>query len=125
MLVDTSQAADGAIASLQRMLSMDVPRSAPATARAADASAMQQLFGYAPAAAADWRLNLLRTGNLTEEAIKSIDVPTVVLCSMKDRLFPSMQEGELAPCTGSLSVMTMGQWYMLVNVFKAFVRATT
>ena len=111
LLVDTSKAVDSAAGNLQRMMNMDVPASAPATAPTSDVNAFRQLFGYAPAATVDWRLSLLRSGNLTDEAIKSIQVPAVLLCSMKDRLFPSMQEG--------------ARWFsMFVNVASASNGAT-
>lgn len=81
-------------------------RSPPATGRAPSAPASEgsgfpdnapgQAFGistHAPAAAADFRIQLLRGGNLTDSRLAQIEVHTVVVSSARDRLLPSMREG--------------------------------
>lgn len=51
---------------------------------------------FAPAAAANFRANLLRSGGLTDEQLRRIQVPTLLLASARDRMLPSLVEG--APC---------------------------
>ncbi|KAF8058058.1 acyltransferase-like protein [Scenedesmus sp. PABB004] len=48
---------------------------------------------FAPAAAANFRSNLLRTGNLPDATLRRIAVPALVICSAKDRMLPSITEG--------------------------------
>lgn len=48
---------------------------------------------HPPAAAADFRIQLLRGGDLNDARLSQIQVPTVVVSSARDRLFPSMKEG--------------------------------
>eukprot|EP00892_Ulva_mutabilis_P006065 jgi/Ulvmu1/3830/UM018_0042.1 len=52
-----------------------------------------QLAPHAPAAAASFRVQLMRGGNLTDSRLAQIRVNTVVVSSARDRLFPSMTEG--------------------------------
>lgn len=56
------------------------------------------LVSYGPAGAANWRINLLRTGNLSDAQLRSVTVPTLIITSARDRLIPSITEGK-----GSLS----------------------
>jgi hypothetical protein len=56
-------------------------------------SLLVDLFGYAPAATVSFRLEQLGHGDLADCALSTIQVPTLVFCSAKDRLLPSMQEG--------------------------------
>eukprot|EP00798_Chlamydomonas_sp_ICE-L_P025747 gene25747-11410_t len=48
---------------------------------------------HSPAAAANFRVNLLRSADLSNTQLKSIKLPTLILCSAKDRLLPSIEEG--------------------------------
>lgn len=52
---------------------------------------------FGPAAAANFRTNLLRTGNLSDRVLRRIDVPTLLISSAKDRMLPSLAEGEWLP----------------------------
>lgn len=47
-----------------------------------------------PAAAANYRSNLLRSGNLPDSTLRSLEVPTLLISSAKDRMLPSIAEGE-------------------------------
>jgi pimeloyl-ACP methyl ester carboxylesterase len=49
---------------------------------------------FAPAAAANFRSNLMRTGNLSERELRGLEVPTLIITSAKDRMLPSIAEGE-------------------------------
>lgn len=49
---------------------------------------------FGPAAAANFRSNLLRSGNLPDSTLRRIDTPTLLLSSAKDRMLPSLAEGE-------------------------------
>lgn len=48
---------------------------------------------FAPAAAANFRSNLMRSGNLTDRELRNLQVPTLVITSAKDRMLPSIAEG--------------------------------
>ena len=48
---------------------------------------------YAPAAAANFRVGLLREGDLPLVQLKRIASPTVIISSARDRLLPSIEEG--------------------------------
>ena len=48
---------------------------------------------YGPAAAANFRVGLLREGDLPDDQLKRILVPTVVISSARDQMLPSIQEG--------------------------------
>jgi hypothetical protein len=48
---------------------------------------------FAPAAAANFRANLLREGNLPDSQLARVAVPTVVVVSARDRMLPSLVEG--------------------------------
>lgn len=52
------------------------------------------LVSYGPAGAANWRINLLRTGNLSDAQLRSVTVPTLIITSARDRLIPSITEGK-------------------------------
>jgi pimeloyl-ACP methyl ester carboxylesterase len=56
---------------------------------------------FGPAAAANFRSNLLRSGNLPDRVLKRIDTPTLLLSSAKDRMLPSLAEGELQSFTAT------------------------
>lgn len=56
-------------------------------------SMLEGLESYGPAAAGSWRLGLLVTGNLSDERLSGIRVPTLLISSAKDRLLGSLQEG--------------------------------
>eukprot|EP00955_Chlamydomonas_euryale_P103975 365535-Chlamydomonas_euryale.AAC.11 len=47
---------------------------------------------YEPAAAANFRTNLLRSGNLPDATLRGMHVRTLVVASAKDRLLPSLRE---------------------------------
>ena len=49
---------------------------------------------YGPAAAANFRANLLRTGGIADEDLARIRLPTLLLCGARDRLLPAIEEGE-------------------------------
>lgn len=49
---------------------------------------------FGPAAAANFRSNLLRSGNLPDRVLRRIDTPTLLLSSAKDRMLPSLAEGK-------------------------------
>eukprot|EP00879_Flechtneria_rotunda_P011456 GHRR01011969.1.p1 GENE.GHRR01011969.1~~GHRR01011969.1.p1 ORF type:complete len:750 (+),score=309.75 GHRR01011969.1:1187-3436(+) len=48
---------------------------------------------FAPAAAANFRANLMRSGNLPDKTLRKVEVPTLVISSAKDRMLPSIAEG--------------------------------
>ena len=48
---------------------------------------------YGPAAAANFRVGLLREGDLPDLQLKRVSVPTVIISSARDRMLPSIQEG--------------------------------
>ncbi|KAG2444441.1 hypothetical protein HXX76_001194 [Chlamydomonas incerta] len=48
---------------------------------------------YGPAAAANFRTNLLRTGDPGEEALARVRTPVLLVTSARDRLLPSIAEG--------------------------------
>ncbi|PNW88163.1 hypothetical protein CHLRE_01g017100v5 [Chlamydomonas reinhardtii] len=48
---------------------------------------------YGPAAAANFRTNLLRTGDPGEEALARVRTPVLMVTSARDRLLPSIAEG--------------------------------
>ncbi len=48
---------------------------------------------YGPAAAANFRTNLLRDGEVDDAVLARVAVPTLLLCSARDRLLPSIVEG--------------------------------
>lgn len=48
---------------------------------------------YGPAAAANFRVGLLREGDLPLVQLKRISPPTVIISSARDRLLPSIEEG--------------------------------
>lgn len=48
---------------------------------------------YGPAAAANFRANLLRDGDVEDAVLARLTVPTLLLCSARDRLLPSIVEG--------------------------------
>jgi pimeloyl-ACP methyl ester carboxylesterase len=48
---------------------------------------------FAPAAAANFRANLLREGNLSDDQLRAVSVPTLVVSSARDRMLPSIAEG--------------------------------
>lgn len=50
---------------------------------------------FGPAAAANFRSNLLRSGNLPDAVLRRIDTPTLILSSAKDRMLPSLAEGRV------------------------------
>jgi len=50
-----------------------------------------ELFG--PAAAANFRANLMRDGNLADSELQRVGAPTLVVCSARDRMLPSLAEG--------------------------------
>lgn len=54
---------------------------------------------FAPAAAANFRANLMRSGNLPDKQLKGVEVPCLIMSSAKDRMLPSLAEGGwLAVC---------------------------
>jgi hypothetical protein len=48
------------------------------------------------AAAANFRSNLMRSGNLPDAALRGLEVPCLLITSAKDRMLPSIVEGEPA-----------------------------
>ncbi|KAI8467052.1 MAG: hypothetical protein J3K34DRAFT_472042 [Monoraphidium minutum] len=48
---------------------------------------------FAPAAAANFRANMLRDGNVPDADLARMRVPTLVVCSARDRMLPSLAEG--------------------------------
>ncbi|WIA33448.1 hypothetical protein OEZ86_006580 [Tetradesmus obliquus] len=48
---------------------------------------------FAPAAAANFRSNLMRSGNLPEASLRGLQVPCLLITSAKDRMLPSIVEG--------------------------------
>jgi hypothetical protein len=98
LLVNPSSTRSGTADDFKRMMAMRATTDASGVSRhpgshAEGAGPLLQLFAYAPAGAVNFRLNLLRHGNLSDAAISAIAMPTLVVCSAKDRIFPSMQEG--------------------------------
>jgi hypothetical protein len=51
---------------------------------------------YASSAAANFRSNLMRSGNLPDATLRGLEVPCLLITSAKDRMLPSIVEGELA-----------------------------
>lgn len=49
---------------------------------------------YGPAAAANFRTNLLRSGDPGEEVMRRVSMPVLLITSARDRLLPSIAEGE-------------------------------
>ncbi|KAF6260587.1 hypothetical protein COO60DRAFT_1625641 [Scenedesmus sp. NREL 46B-D3] len=47
---------------------------------------------FAPAAAANFRSNLMRSGNLRDESLRGLEVPCLLITSAKDRMLPSIVE---------------------------------
>lgn len=62
---------------------------------------------FAPAAAANFRANLLRTGDLPESVLRRIPTPVLVVSSAKDRMLPSITEG------GCDRVWRLGGWCVI------------
>jgi hypothetical protein len=52
----------------------------------------------AHAAAANFRSNLMRSGNLPDATLRGLEVPCLLITSAKDRMLPSIVEGEAAVC---------------------------
>jgi hypothetical protein len=48
---------------------------------------------FAPAAAANYRANMLRSGDVPDRDLGRLTVPTLVICSARDRMLPSLAEG--------------------------------
>ncbi|GAX74282.1 hypothetical protein CEUSTIGMA_g1731.t1 [Chlamydomonas eustigma] len=51
------------------------------------------LLGYGPAAAANFRVGLLRDSDLPDVQLRRLSVPTLIISSAKDRMLPSIEEG--------------------------------
>jgi hypothetical protein len=47
-----------------------------------------------PSAAANFRSNLMRSGNLPDTTLRGLEVPCLLITSAKDRMLPSIVEGE-------------------------------
>lgn len=60
---------------------------------------------HAPAAATDFRIQLMRGGDLTDSRLAQIQVNTVIVASARDRLFPSMSEGAICISMASMKVL--------------------
>lgn len=97
MLINTRRTPDANKQSLKAMMSLAAPGQASTTEAVSSppnaADVRRSLFGCAPAEAVSFRLSLLQTGDLPDAAIASVKIPALVLCSVKDRLFPSLREG--------------------------------
>lgn len=63
---------------------------------------------FGPAAAANFRSNLLRSGNLPDAVLRRIDTPTLILSSAKDRMLPSLAEGKGWGWGGGLWLQRVG-----------------
>ncbi|EFJ42301.1 hypothetical protein VOLCADRAFT_107348 [Volvox carteri f. nagariensis] len=63
-----------------------------ATAASAASDGSGALY-YAPAAAANFRANLLRSGDPGEEVLRKVEMPVLLITSARDRLLPSIVEG--------------------------------
>ena len=125
LLVDAAAAAPGSAEDLRQMMAMGAPPGSVDSTRTADAMQSatatrrpEQFFGHAPSEAVNFRLNLLRKGNLADDALAAIDVPTLLICSGKDRIFPSMTEG--VPTTVLLGNSVQSQ--SVLSDFLAFIQ---
>ncbi|GLI61318.1 hypothetical protein VaNZ11_003674 [Volvox africanus] len=67
--------------------------SAPAAGTVNSGDAGSSGLYYAPAAAANFRTNLLRSGDPGEEVLRRVTAPVLLITSAKDRLLPSIMEG--------------------------------
>lgn len=97
LMVSPAVAAPSASEDLRRMMNMAAPLAARGSYDTLGPA--QRNAGINPSEAAAFRLQLMRSGDLPEAQLRSISVPTTLLCSNKDRLFPSMEEGASAPPT--------------------------
>ncbi|KAK9831878.1 hypothetical protein WJX81_004455 [Elliptochloris bilobata] len=98
-LVDKDNIGAPGMAAIRRMMIMDPPPAFQLEHGFVDPSkvpgaAQRRRDGgfYLPAATASWRLRLLRTADMSDAAIASIRVPTLVVASARDRLLPSLAE---------------------------------
>ncbi|GIL73806.1 hypothetical protein Vretimale_5333 [Volvox reticuliferus] len=66
---------------------------APATGTVSSGDAGSAGLYYAPAAAANFRTNLLRSGDPGEEVLRCVTTPVLLITSARDRLLPSITEG--------------------------------
>lgn len=67
---------------------------------------------FGPAAAANFRSNLLRSGNLPDAVLRRIDTPTLILSSAKDRMLPSLAEGRVV-FLGLFGVFVVAEGWVL------------
>ncbi|KAG2493697.1 hypothetical protein HYH03_008211 [Edaphochlamys debaryana] len=76
---------------------------------------------YGPAAAANFRSNLLRAGDPGEEALRRVGCPVLLVASARDRLLPSILEGgrleRLLPRTRRILLPDSGHAAMLERGF--------
>eukprot|EP00877_Chromochloris_zofingiensis_P003357 jgi/Chrzof1/13021/Cz07g16210.t1 len=103
-LVDIERVGPEATSALKSMIFMEPPQDfdpenwqplPPSSRRRGSSPAFAPASGpfFAPAAAANFRSNLLRQGDLSDDVLKNVTTPTLVICSAKDRMLPSITEG--------------------------------
>lgn len=115
LLVDNDRLAPGGRTTLRKLMLMEPPADSddeedqapqPGTWQTAaselafsssngssNGSSESMQLGFGPAAAANFRTNLLRSGDPGEAVLRSIRAPTLLLSSARDRLLPSIREG--------------------------------
>ena len=85
------------------MMDMAAPSAAGGSYDNLNAAQQQQVLN--PSEAAAFRLQLMRSGDLPDHQLRSITAKTLLLCSNKDRLFPSLEEG------GRLVWLALSFWH--------------
>ena len=87
-LLDRSRTSDNVNGSLRAMLAMSNSQDKDDQGAKGSTITLHQ-----PAAAANFRLNLMKSGNLSDDEFQSISTSTLLICSAQDRLLASLQEG--------------------------------
>lgn len=94
LLLDSGRTSKDIQGNLKAMLNMAERPTDEAIARTKTSSIFHE-----PAMAANFRINLLKEGNLSDKDFRRITTKTLLICSAKDRLFASLKEGARS-CTG-------------------------
>eukprot|EP00798_Chlamydomonas_sp_ICE-L_P021423 gene21423-28387_t len=106
LLVDSERTGPEGARLIRAMINMDAAGHMSARKRQAPSSAPPGWSGpnlgggplfnlqmHDPAAAINYRVNLMRGGIVTDDSLSMIRVPTLILCSARDRMLPSIEEG--------------------------------
>lgn len=100
-LVDIDRVGPVGIEALKSMIMMEPPAdflesrvpTSPLEDRSWTVPVLTRGRAFGPAAAANFRANLLRTGDIPDHVLRRIPTRTLVICSARDRLLPSLTEG--------------------------------